>query len=156
MAPPSATEQAALALAEVLGAHALLVFVTMLLLLLAAAALLAWSADRVARQRLGRPRHPWARLGLGVGLGFTLIVGASLLFAAIAEEVLDGGAEQRIDQAFMDAVQRNLSAPAREAFQIITRLGDPPTLAALGVIVTLLLWWRRERLLALGFVAAVA
>jgi len=153
---PAPTEQAALALAEVVGAHALQVFVAALVLLLAAVALLAWSAERVAHRRHYRPRHPWARLALGVGLGFALIVGTSLLFAAISEEVADGGAAQRVDQAFMDAVQRSLSAPAREGFQIITLLGDPPTLATLGVIVTLLLWWRRERLLALGFVAAVA
>ncbi len=130
-------------------------FALLLALLLAAVALLAWSADRVARRRRERPHHPWVRLGLGVGLGFALIVGAAMLFAFVAEEVVDGGATQRIDQAFMDAVQRGASDSTRTVFVAITRLGDPPTLAALCVLGAVLLWWRRERVLAIAFVAAI-
>ena len=150
-----ATERAALALADSLGAQAPALFALLLAVLLASVALLAWSADRMARRRSARPRHPWARLGLGVGLGFGLIVGAALVFAAVAEEVVDGGATQRIDQAFMDAVQRATGEPLRAAFGAITRLGDPPTLAALCALGAALLWWRREKVLAMAFVAAL-
>ena len=153
---PSATERAATALAEAVGGHALATFVALLALLLVAVALLALSAERVARRRGGRTLHPWARLTLGVGLGFALIVGAALAFAAIAERVVDGGAAQRVDQAFMDAVHRSTSAAAVEAFQAITRLGDPPTLAVLCVIGALGLWWRGERVLSIAFAAAIA
>lgn len=153
MTPP--LERAAIALAEALGAQAVTLFVLLLALLLAAVALLAWSADRVARRRQERPRHPWVRLGLGVGLGFALIVGAAGLFAFVAEEVVDGGATQRIDQAFMDAVQRSMSDATRAAFEAITRLGDGMTLTVVCVLGTALLWWRSERVLALALVAAM-
>lgn len=153
--PGSPAERAAIALAESLGAHAPQGFAWLLAALLVAVGLLAWSADRMARRRRDRPRHPWVRLGLGVGLGFALIVAGAALFAALAEQVLDGGAMQRIDQAFMDAVHRATSAPVHGAFQAITRLGDPPVLAAVCVVGALLLWWRGERLLAFAFVAAI-
>ena len=153
---PSPTERAALAIAQSVGAHALQTFVVLLVLLLVAVTLLAWSGDRVAQRRGERPRHPWARLIVGAGLGFALIVGAALMFAAIADEVVEGGALQRVDQAFMDEVQRGTPATVREGFQLITRLGDPPALAALWVVGALVLWWRGERVLAIAFSAAIA
>jgi membrane-associated phospholipid phosphatase len=152
---PSTTERTALALAETLGAHALQVFGLLLAVLLAAVALLAWYADHVVRRVRARPHHPWVRLGLGVGLGFALIVVAAALFVSVASEVLDRGATQRIDQAFMDAVQRGTSDTTRAAFHAITRLGDGKTLTALCLLGAALLWWRRERVLALAFVAAM-
>ena len=153
---PSPTERAALVIAESVGVHALQTFVVLLVLLLVAVTLLTWSAERMAQRRGERPPHPWARLIVGTALGFALIVGAGLLFAAIADEVVEGGALQRVDQAFMDAVQRGTSATARDAFQLITRLGDPPALAALCVVGALVLWWRGERVLAIAFGAAIA
>lgn len=154
--PAHAAEDAALALAAVLGAHALALFGLLLAVLLGAVTLLAWSADRVARRRGARPRHPWVRLGLGVGLGFALIVAAATIFAEIAEEVVEGGALQRVDQAFMDAVQQHLAPSVRAVFGSVTRLGDPPTITALAVVVVAALAWRGERLLAIAYLAAVA
>ena len=152
-APPAG--EAATALAGVLGAHALALFAVLLAVLLVAVTLLAWSADHMARRRAGRPRHPWVRLGLGVGLGFALIVGAATVFAELAEEVVEGGAPQRLDQVFMDAVQQHTAPSVRDFFGAVTRLGDPPTLAALAVLVTLALWWRGRQVLAIAYVAAV-
>ena len=148
-------EEGATALAGVLGAHALALFTVLLAVLLIAVTLLAWSADHMARRRAGRPRHPWVRLGMGVGLGFVLIVGAATVFAELAEEVVEGGAPQRVDQVFMDAVQQHTAPSVRDFFGAVTRLGDPPTLAALAVLVTLALWWRGRQVLAIAYVAAV-
>lgn len=148
-----AAEQAWIARAEALGSQALALYGLLLVGLLAGVALLAWSADHMARRR--RAEHPWVRLGLGVGLGFAFIVGAASLFAMVAAEVVDGGATQRIDQAFMDAVQRSMSDATRAAFEAITRLGDGMTLTVVCVLGTALLWWRSERVLALALVAAM-
>ncbi len=156
MPVPSPTERALTALAEALGAHALETFLALLALLLLSVTLLAWSAGRVSRRRRGRPSHPWVRLGLGVVLGFALIVGAGFAFAAIAEEIGEGGVFVRVDQVLMDAVHRSTSAQAAQVFQAITRLGDPPTLAVLCVAGAMALLARGERLLAFGFVAAIA
>lgn len=150
----SPTERAALALAEAAGAHALAVFVLLLALLLAAVALLAWSADRVARRRTDRPAHPWARLAIGVAVGFAAIVAGAMLFAELADEVMDGGASQRIDQAYMDAVQRSTTPQLRAAFGVVTRLGDGLTLVLVAIAVTLWLIRRGERLLAFAYAAA--
>jgi membrane-associated phospholipid phosphatase len=153
--PVRPAEDAALALAAALGAHALELFAVLLAVVLASVTLLAWSADRMARGRAGRPRHPWVRLGLGVGLGFVLIVAAATIFAEVAEEVVEGGMPQRVDQAFMDAVQQHTAPSTRAAFGVVTRLGDPPTLTALAAIVALALWWRGQRVLAIAYAAAV-
>ena len=152
---PSPTEAALAALALAVGAHALDWFLVLLALLLWAAALLAWSVRRVARRRRGRDRHPLARLALGLGLGFALIVGAGLVFAEIAGEIGIGGALGRVDQAFADAVRRSLPRGALQVFGWVTHLGDPLTLLALCVAVALALLARGERLLAIAYVAAV-
>jgi undecaprenyl-diphosphatase len=122
--------------------------------LLATTLLLAWSARRVAERRR-RAEHPFARLGLGVVVGFGVIVAAGWVFAEIAERIGDGGALGRVDQAFSAAVLASTSAGAAWAFGWITRLGDPPTLFVVCLLGVALLWRRGEHLLAAGLIGAV-
>jgi undecaprenyl-diphosphatase len=155
MLPSSAGDAALTALAQTAGAHALQAFMAMLALLLLAVALLDRSARRVARRRRGREPHPLLRLGLNLALAFALIVGAGIVFAAIADEIGAGQSLARFDQTFSDAVRLSTSERTRELFGWITRLGDPPTLFALCMLVGGALLASGERTLAVAYVAAV-
>jgi len=99
---------------------------------------------------------PLAFLVLHLALGFGVLVGAAAVFAEIADEL---GAEEelaRFDETMSDAVGTSTPLPALHAFAALTRLGDPATLVAIGIVVTVVLAWRRQRLLTLGWVVALA
>ncbi len=142
-------------LAQAAGAHALALFLALLALLLLAVGLLDWSLRRVTRRRYGYRAHPMARLGVGLGIGFALIVGAGFVFAAIAGEIAAGESLARLDQVFSDAVRGSTSGVALQVFGWITHLGDPLTLLALCVAVALALFANGERMLAFAYAAAV-
>jgi undecaprenyl-diphosphatase len=74
-----------------------------------------------------------------LGLGFAVIVGAALLFWAIAGAI---GADQvvsRFDVAFSDALRASTSERTIRTFAMLTHLGDPLTLTLLGVVVAIVL-----------------
>jgi membrane-associated phospholipid phosphatase len=142
-------------IARVLGAHALIAFGLALVAVLASTAALWWALQRhgLPRARSGLP--PFAFLLLQLALGFAVIVGAALVFAEIADE-LDATEELGpFDQAVSDAIGRSTPIGVVQAFAWVTRLGDPSMLVALAVIVALLLVWRGQRVLALGWVVAL-
>ncbi len=155
MPPPSPAEAAALALAQAVGAQGLAAFAALLALLLAATSLLFASARRGAQRRAGRDAHPSARRTLRLGLVLALGAGAVFVFAAIAGELETGDRLARIDQALSDAVRQSTPEWALRGFALVTHLGDPLTLWAVGIAGTLLLVARGERVLACGFVAAI-
>ena len=152
---PATADTPLVALAGALGTHALAGFVVLLLFVLAAVAVIGLSVQQFARRRVQAPRHPYATLFLRLLIGFALIVGAAFAFAAIADEIGPGETLPQLDQVFSDAVWAGTPEGARAAFGWVTHLGDPLTLTLLCAAGALALLWRRERLLAFAFVAAL-
>lgn len=144
-----------LALASWAGQHALPLFAVALALLLAGVALAWWllwaHALPLARGGGGPAGAVWL-LGLA-GLG--LLLGAATLFAELAEHLGDGRRLARLDEAFTAALAAQVNPATLQAFAGLTHLGDVATLTVLAVLVAGALWWRRQRLLAAGWVLAV-
>ena len=153
MTPPA--DAALVALAGTLGAHALAGFVGLLGLVLVAVAMLDASLRRYSRRRQRPASHPYATLFVRLLLGFALIVGAAFAFAGIAEEIEPGEQLAHLDQVFSDAVLASTPEGARQIFAWVSHLGDPITLAVLGIAAVLVLALRGERLLAFAFGIAV-
>lgn len=98
------------------------------------------------------PDAPLRRI-LTTGMAGMLVAGGSFCF--IAASLADGGALRTFDHALADALRATQSAATLQAFAHITRFGDTVTLTLLGIAGTLCLLWRRERLLALAWAAAI-
>jgi undecaprenyl-diphosphatase len=155
----AADEAALLRWAQRAGELALPIFVVtlVLVLLVVAAAAWAWQHDRTRRlrrwQRSAPPLLPW---GIGLAAGFAVVVGASQVFAEIAEGVQDAGALVRADEVLTAALQTHVPDAAVRVFALVTRLGDTATITSLCIVVALALVLARRHALALGWVAAVA
>jgi membrane-associated phospholipid phosphatase len=142
--------------AALAGTHALALFAALFVTVLGGT-VLAWRW----LQRHAVPR--WRRLGvapplaaaLGIGLGFVAIVAAAALFAEIAEALDAEAAVGAADAVFTSAVRDSVPPAALHAFAVLTRLGDPLILGALGVAVAVALLARRRRLFATGWALAL-
>lgn len=145
--------------ARQLGQHALPAFLVALL----AAVLIAGLAGMMLRWRVSR-RTPadagngptFARLLTATAGGFALVLAAASLFAAIAGRLGPGRTLGLADQAFADAIAQHTPPAALRAFAVLTHFGDPLVLVVLAAVVAGWLWRRRERLLALGWLVALA
>lgn len=143
--------QAALACGA--GSHALSVLTLMLAVALPAVGVLAWLSDRGPQRAdadLATGRHGSGEVALVAGIAVALSA-----FAAIACGITRNGAFLAADQAFSAATHAALSSSAMQVFQWITLLGNGVTLALLCAGAVFVLLARRERLLAIGFVAAL-
>ncbi len=144
-----------LTLAGWAGQQALPLFAGWLALLLLFVVLAWWllqaHALPLARASSGQAGAVWL---LG-GAGLAGLIGAAALFAELAEHLGDGRRLARLDEAFTAALAAHAGAATLQAFAWLTHLGDVATLTTLGVAVAGLLWWRRQRLLAAGWVLAV-
>ena len=148
-----------IAFAQHWGPHALPVFLVGLLVAVVASGLAGMLVHlRQARRSETAEDGPptVARLLASYATGFVLIVGAALLFAAMARQIGPGHAMGLADQALTDAIALHVPAVALRAFGVLTHLGDPLALGVLGVVVAVWLWRRPERLLAIGWGVALA
>lgn len=143
------------ALTQVLGANALAAFAMLLAVVVVAVALIGVSLRRFAHRQRRADAHPYTTLFVRMLLGLVLIVGAVFAFAGIADEIAPGEELVRLDQVFSDAVSASTPHAARRAFEVVTHLGDPITLVALGVVAVVVLLLRGERLLAFAFAFAL-
>ena len=138
-----------------LASHALPAFGLALMMLIA----VVWAVWRLV-QRYGVHREtsrftPLTYLAGYLALGFGLTIGAAALFAEIAENLGDGRALGALDQLFSDTVQASLSPGAFRAFALLTHLGDPLTLAGIGLAGAGLLLWQRHYGMCAGWVLAL-
>ncbi len=149
-------EPALAAAAQALGHHALPWFFGALLALLGVVGLSGWVLLGHATRRSGERLVSLHGLALRLGLGFGIIVAAALLFAALAEAVEAGKVLGRIDGILSAAVGQSTTPRARQVFGWLTHLGDPATLAVVGIVVAVILLTRREYPLAACWVVALA
>lgn len=141
---------------ETLAVHALPAFGIALLLVLAGVAVL-WLLGQ--RYGVRRQESRWPPLAYLVGhliVGFAIIAGSAALFAEIAEALGEGEQLGRLDQLFSDTLRATLTREVLQFFAVLTHLGDPVTLTVLCAGVALFLLYRRQRLLAAGWMLAVA
>ncbi len=111
---------------------------------------------RLARawERVDRRRLAATYLGVHGVVGFAVAALGFLLFVEIADELGAGEALAAFDVALADALSRRLDGSTLAAFALLTHLGDPRLLVPLALLVFLVLAWRREWLLAVGWLFA--
>lgn len=103
----------------------------------------------------GRPMPP-LQLVLRMGLGALAIVGASMAFAELADEMGDGEGLGRFDEAVAARLADTLAPAVLQVFALLTHLGDVIvlTLVSVAAIVWLLRQRRWRLALAFGLVTA--
>ena len=137
-----------------LAHHALPAFAIMLAAVIAAALGLGWLGLRYGVHRDTSRLAPLAYLLGYLALGFAVIIGAASLFAEIAENLGDGRKLGQLDLLFSDTIRSTVPLGALRIFALLTHFGDTLTLTSLCVLGTLLLLWKRQRGLCLGWVLA--
>jgi undecaprenyl-diphosphatase len=153
MWPAEATLAAA---AQALGGNALPWFFGALLTLLVVVGLSGWVLLSHGRRVSGERLTSVAGLALRLGLGFAIIVAAALVFATLAEAVEAGKVLGRIDGILSAAVGQSTPERVRQVFAWLTHLGDPATLAMVGIVVAGVLLAAGEYPLAAGWIVALA
>lgn len=143
-------------LAALLADHALSLYLAGL-----ACAVLAAAGAWLLLRRIVKPSAPGSALPplqliLRFGLGLLALAGAGAVFAEIADELSDGDAMGRFDEALAAHLSRTLQPGELRAFAWVTHLGDAATLTALCVLVGVLLLLRGRRGMALAWVLACA
>ncbi len=147
---------AAASAVQTLATHALPAFGIALLLALAGVAVLWLLGQRYGVRRKESRWPPLAYLAGHLIVGFAVIAGSAALFAEIAEALGEGEQLGRLDQLFSDTLRSTLTREVLQVFAVLTHFGDPVTLTVLCVLVALLLLLHHQRLLAAGWVLAVA
>ena len=142
-------------LAARIGANALPVFLALLAILLMLVVAGVWALRARVRPAVQRRLRPAGAVLLYGAAGFALVVGAAMLFAEIAEHLRPDGAMARADAALAESIRVHVNPAVLRAFGIVTHFGDVLSMTLLGVVVAMLLWQRRQRALALGWVLAV-
>lgn len=145
-------------LVERIGSLALPLYLVALPALMLGVTGLWWLARRYAVPRDHSTLPPSAYLLVRLAFGFAVVVCGALLFAELAEHMMDAADAKRLgelDDALSAAVGRSLPPLALKFFAAVTHLADTATLSVLGAGVAAVLVWRQRRWLALGWGVAV-
>ncbi len=97
---------------------------------------------------------PHGFLGLHLTLGILIIIGASWLFGGIAQDVVAGDPLTIVDQNVAMWFHQHRTDRLTQIMQIISGLASLPWVTGVGIVMALILWWKRcwYRLLALFLV----
>jgi membrane-associated phospholipid phosphatase len=144
-----ATLSDAALLAEVVAAD------TVPLFLAALGGALALSLALAGSWRRMRPAGGTTRLRVAL-IGSSVALAAAALFAGLASALVSNGSLVRFDQALAAAMRATQPESVLRAFSLITHFGDTSVLTGLCIVGALWLLARRQRLLAAGWVAAIA
>jgi membrane-associated phospholipid phosphatase len=136
--------------------------------------ILAWARRQLRRistsevvQR-SRERHPRAwvflaqrfsrteYLGLHLTLGLMLSLGALWLFAGISEDVIHHDPLTQFDLTVANVLHRQGTPVRIEMAKAISRLGSPGFVTAWSLVVCVVLLKERQRVLLIGWIAALA
>ncbi|MGK4009018.1 phosphatase PAP2 family protein [Sorangium sp. So ce1036] len=107
----------------------------------------------VARQLRELSAAEYLVIHLGLGLALS---GAALVFVALAEGVHGGEPIVHIDLALARALHASSSRAGVAALRAVTHLGSGAVLTVVALIVAAALLWRRRRVLAVGWLIALA
>lgn len=119
------------------------------------AGLQAWQRHRPPLRRFVPVQARWA-LVAAAGVSACALVLAGSLMADLAESGREGGPWGLLDDALAAGLRAHADAATLRWFAVLTHLGDSWGLAALAVLVAAALWWQRHRLLATGWLVAMA
>ncbi|MEO5764158.1 MAG: phosphatase PAP2 family protein, partial [Casimicrobiaceae bacterium] len=153
-----ADAERAIELAAAVGINALAVYAGTLVAILLGVAVgwrVARRGGRVPRQLRSRPATPRA-LVTTLLLGFAAILATALVVAALPALLAPDGHLARTDKALTAAIQGNVSQPVMQVFAAVTVLADTWVQWLFAIGGALVLLWRRERLLAVVWIAAIA
>lgn len=136
------------------------------MLLAAALARLALGGLRAVRSRRGQPQQDgdpcvtpgaarWPMLAAMVASAVALVL-ASMVISRLAESGLAGGRWGQLDDALAGGLRAGAGQAVLQVFAALTHLGDAWALTALTLAVGALLWARGHRLLATGWMVALA
>ncbi len=133
-----------------------------------------WAATSAGWERRVRPRlarlaqaHPraWrfgaARLSPGGYLGLHLTIGilvsllALWLFGGVLEDVVAGDPLTQFDRAVAGQLHARATAGGITFFRAVSAVGSPATWTVMSILVAAFLLFRRQRLLAAGWAAAI-
>jgi undecaprenyl-diphosphatase len=95
-------------------------------------------------------------LGVHTVIGFLIISVALNIFAELADELAANGSFAHFDTELTLTLSQTLAPEALHVFYWITKLGDVPTLTALGLAVTVFLLLQKRWLLAASWSIALA
>lgn len=103
-------------------------------------------------------RWTWIAVYLStyIVVAFATSVLGIVLFVELADEIRAGEDVAAFDDAFVAGLRASTGEATLRAFSYITRLGDPAVLIAVAAAVTLVLMWRRQRILAAFWIVATA
>lgn len=108
------------------------------------------SVARVLRE-LSAAEYLVIHLALGLALSM-----AALVFIALADAVSGGTWIVQVDRALARALHGATSSAGVAALRAFTRLGSGWALTVVAIVVAAALLWRRERVLAVGWLIALA
>lgn len=156
----ASTATQAAEIGTLLATHPLLVWVAGVLL----AALLGLAGLAALRGAQGHspPRRRWvpvqARWALltAMGMAAGALVLAGITLAALAESGRTGGPWGALDDALAAGLQAQAPTAVLQLFATLTHLGDTWVLTTLAAVVGAALWLRQHRLLAMGWLVALA
>ena len=103
-------------------------------------------------QRFSRTEY----LGLHLTLGLVLSLGALWLFAGISEDVIHHDPLTQFDLTVANALHRLGTPVLIELAKAISQLGSPAFVAAWSLVVCVVLLKERQRVLLIGWIAALA
>lgn len=99
---------------------------------------------------------PGAYLGLHLTVGLAFSLGALWLLGGVTEDVVHHERLTRFDVAVMDWFHMHATPQGSRIFQVITSLGSPITVGALAIVIGVLLFVRRQRVLLVAWIVALA
>lgn len=145
------------------GAHPLafwgagLSFVLVATLLARGAALAAAPHCAPWAGRWSAPPHAMARLWAALAASALMVWGCAELLGFLASEwSVPTAWAARMDETLAGTLRARAGLPTLTLFARLTHAGDTQVLAALAALVGIALWWRRHRLLAACWAAALA
>src|SRR5712691_10138099 len=105
---------------------------------------------------LGRRFSRTEYLGLHLTIGLTFSLGALWLFGGISEDLIHHDPLTQFDLRLADILHRHATAGSIALAKTVSLLGSPGLVAAWSLVVCFVLLRRHERLLLIGWVAALA
>jgi membrane-associated phospholipid phosphatase len=107
---------------------------------------------RFLRARLEKQSH----LGLNLTVALVVIALGVWAFSALLDAVLDNAVLVRWDMAVDAGIHNRVTPTGLNIFNWITRIGSPPSMVVLALVVAVVLWRQHRRAVLIAWIAATA